>query len=193
MNKALWGVVAIVAIFIFWILGSYNGLVAKDESVQQAWSEVQNQYQRRMDLIPNLVNTVKGSANFEQDTLTAVVNARASATKMDVNLQSAQELATFQSEQNGISQALGRLLMVTENYPTLQASQAFKDLMVQLEGTENRITVARNRYTEEVKFYNTTIRTFPTNIAAGIMGFEKYETFAADPAAQKAPAVNFEE
>lgn len=174
-----------------WMMGGYNGLVAKDEGVQQSWSEVQNQYQRRMDLIPNLVRTVKGSAAFEQETLTAVINARASATKMDVNLKNAQEMAEFQNQQTGISQALGRLIMVTENYPTLQASAAFKDLMVQLEGTENRITVARNRYTQEVKTFNTAVRTFPTNITAMILGFEKYENFAAEAGADKAPVVDF--
>lgn len=191
MNKILLGLLAVAIFFGVWIMGGYNGLVAKDETVKQAWSEVQNQYQRRMDLIPNLVNTVKGSASFEQDTLTAVINARASATKMDVNLKDAQEMAEFQNQQTGISQALGRLIMVTENYPTLQASAAFKDLMVQLEGTENRITVARNRYTEEVKVFNTLVRTFPTNITAMILGFEKYENFSAEAGADKAPVVDF--
>lgn len=192
MNRVIMIILALLLVFGAWLATGYNGLIGKDEGVKQSWSEVQNQYQRRMDLIPNLVNTVKGSANFEKDTLEAVVNARASATKMDVNLQNAQELAEFQSQQTGISQALGRLLMVTENYPTLQASSAFKDLMAQLEGTENRITVARNRYTEEVRTYNTALRTFPTNILAMILGFEKYETFSAEKGAEKAPSVQFE-
>lgn len=191
MNKILLGFLAIIVILGLWIMGGYNGLVTKDETVKQAWGEVENQYQRRMDLIPNLVNTVKGSANFEQETLTAVINARASATKMDVNLQNAQEMAAFQAEQTGISQALGRLLVVTENYPILQATQAFKDLMIQLEGTENRITVARNRYTESVQAFNTSIRTFPTNITAAIVGFEKYAEFKAEAGSEKAPKVNF--
>lgn len=168
-------------------------LVSQDEDVKAKWSEVQNQYQRRADLIPNLVNTVKGAANFEKSTLEAVVNARAKATSIQVNPDqlTPENLQKFQAAQGELSQALGRLLVVTENYPELKANQNFLGLQDQLEGTENRITVARKNYNESVQGYNVSVRTFPNNIFAGMMGFQAKGTFQADPAAQKAPQVQF--
>jgi len=163
-----------------YLSSKYNTLVQKDETVTTAWAQVETQYQRRFDLIPSLVATVQGEANFEKSTLDAVVNARASATKLNINIDDAQEMAEFQKEQSGISQALSRLLMVTENYPNLKANQAFADLRVQLEGTENRISTQRMRYNEIVQDYNTYVRKFPTNITASMFGFEKANLFESN-------------
>lgn len=162
-----------------------------EESVNAAWSQVENQYQRRLDLIPNIVSSVKGEANFEKSTLEAVVNARASATKMNVNVNDAKEMAEFQNQQQGISQALSRLLMVTENYPNLKANQAFADLRVSLEGTENRISTERMRYNESVQQFNTYIRLFPNNVVSGMFGFAKKNLFESDKGANTAPKVDF--
>src|ERR687890_166171 len=173
--------------------GSYNGLFQQDETVKNAWNRVQSDYQRRADLIPNLVNTVKGEANFERGTLTDVINARASATQMkvDPNDLSPEKVQQFQAAQGQLSQALGRLLVVTENYPNLRANDAFRGLQTQLEGTENRIKVARNDFNDAVQTYNTKVRTFPTNIFAGMMGFHPRQGFQADPGSQNAPTVDF--
>jgi LemA protein len=170
-----------------------RALVGSEENVKAKWGEVQNQYQRRADLIPNLVNTVKGAANFEQKTLTDVINARARATSIQVNPENLtpEKLREFQQAQGELSQALGRLMVVTENYPELKANQNFLALQDQLEGTENRITVARKNFNESVQSYNTQVRAFPTNIFAGMMGFERKGTFEADPGAQRAPQVQF--
>lgn len=183
----------IVGILGLWMWSSYNGLIPKDENVKEKWAKVQNQYQRRLDLIPNLVNTVKGAANFEQKTLTDVIEARAKATQMNVDASNLtpEKLKEFQAAQGQLSQAMGRLMMVTENYPTLQANKNFLDLQTQLEGTENRITVARNDYNESVKEFNTSVRKFPLNIIAGLMNMKAKPTFEAEAAAQKAPTVNF--
>ncbi|RYD55223.1 MAG: LemA family protein [Sphingobacteriales bacterium] len=168
-------------------------LVSTEENVKGKWGEVQNQYQRRADLIPNLVNTVKGAANFEQKTLTDVINARAKATSIQVNPENLtpEKLQEFQNAQGELSQALGRLMVVTENYPELKANQNFLALQDQLEGTENRITVARKNFNEAVQEYNVQVRTFPNSIFAGMLGFEKKGMFEADAAAQKAPQVQF--
>lgn len=168
-------------------------MVQTDENVKSKWGEVQNQYQRRADLIPNLVNTVKGAANFEQKTLTDVINARARATSIQVNPENLtpEKLREFQSAQGELSQALGRLMVVTENYPELKANQNFLALQDQLEGTENRITLARKNFNDAVQEYNVTVRQFPNNIFAGMLGFEKKGMFEADAAAQKAPSVQF--
>ncbi|MHB1921838.1 MAG: LemA family protein, partial [Chitinophagaceae bacterium] len=157
------------------VKNSYNNMVAMDQNVQSKWGQVENQYQRRSDLIPNLVNTVKGAANFEQKTLVQVIQARASATqiKVDASDLSPAKIQAFQAAQGQLSQALGRLLMVTENYPKLQANQNFRDLQAQLEGTENRITVARQDFNDAVQSYNTVVRTFPDVIWAGIFGFRQ--------------------
>jgi LemA protein len=173
---------------------SYNSLVQSDEQVQQAWANVQAAYQRRADLIPNLVETVKGAADFEQETLTSVTEARAKATSIQVDagdLDNPQKLQQFQQAQSALGKSLGRLLAVSENYPKLQATQAFSDLQAQLEGTENRITVARRDYNNAVRKYNTQVRSFPTVIFASLMGFEQKASFEAEQGAEQAPDVDF--
>lgn len=168
--------------------------VALDENVKAKFANVQSEYQRRSDLIPNLVSTVKGEANFEQTTLQNVIKARASATQVtvDPNNLTPEKLQEFQQAQGQLSQALGRLLVVSENYPTLRANDAFRGLQTQLEGTENRIKVARNDFNGAVQDYNTSIRTFPNNIYAGWFGFSPKQPFQADAGAEKAPNVNFD-
>lgn len=170
-----------------------KSLVTLDESAKSQWGEVQNQYQRRADLVPNLVNTVKGAANFEQKTLTDVINARSRATSIQVNPENLtpEKLREFQQAQGELSQALGRLMVLTENYPQLRATEAFRDLQVQLEGTENRITVARKNFNNAVQAYNTQLRVFPNNIFGSMMGFERKGMFEADQNAQRAPEVQF--
>ena len=173
--------------------GQYNGLVQQDESVKLAWNNVQSDYQRRADLIPNLVNTVKGEANFEQTTLTKVIEARASATQMKIDPAdlTPEKLQQFQQAQGQLSQALGRLLVVSEQYPNLRANDAFRGLQAQLEGTENRIKVARNDYNSAVQSYNVQVRKFPAALFAGMMGFKPKAGFAAEVGSEKAPEVKF--
>ena len=173
--------------------GQYNGLVTQDEAVKKSWNNVQSDYQRRADLIPNLVATVKGEANFEQTTLTKVIEARASATQMKVDIKdlTPEKLQQFQAAQGQLSQALGRLMVVSEQYPNLRANDAFRGLQAQLEGTENRIKVARNDFNEAVQVYNTQVRKFPTVLFAGMMGFKTREGFAAEAGSEKAPDVKF--
>lgn len=185
--------VLITAVFAFWMVNRYNKMVSLDENVKKTWAEVQNQYQRRADLIPNLVGTVKGAANFEQKTLTDVIEARAKATQMTVKAEelSPEKLQEFQAAQGQLSQALGRLMMITENYPDLKANQNFRDLQTQLEGTENRITVARKDFNTSVENYNSSVRKFPTNLMASIFDLKTRPTFEADAAAQKVPSVQF--
>lgn len=168
--------------------------VALDENVKAKWGNVQSEYQRRSDLIPNLVSTVKGEANFESTTLENVIKARASATqiKVDPNDLTPEKVQQFQQAQGQLSQALGRLLVVSEQYPNLRANDAFRGLQAQLEGTENRIKVARNDYNGAVQEYNTTIRSFPNNFYSGWFGFAPKPSFQADPGADKAPSVNFD-
>src|SRR5437868_7035190 len=186
-------ILAIVVILLFWGCGSYNGLVSQDETVKNAWNKVQSDYQRRADLIPNLVNTVKGEANFERGTLTDVINARASATqiKIDPTNLTPEKIQQYQQAQGQLSQALGRLLALAENYPTLRANDAFRGLQAQLEGTENRIKVSRNDFNDAVQVYNTKVRRFPTAMVAGIMGFHPRQGFTADQGSQNAPRVDF--
>jgi LemA protein len=172
----------------------YNTLQSLDEEVKGAWGEVQNQYQRRADLVPNLVATVKGAAKFEQDTLTQVIEARsnATATKIDPEmLNNPEAFKKFEQAQNQLSSALSRLLVVVERYPELKANQNFQNLQAQLEGTENRIAVARKRYVERVAQYNTEVRSFPTNLTAKFLGLNVRPSFSADEAAQKPPQVKF--
>lgn len=173
--------------------GSYNSLVQQDEVVKNSWNNVQSDYQRRTDLIPNLVNTVKGEANFEQTTLTNVIEARAKATsvRVDPTNITPEKMQEFQQAQGQVSSSLGRLLAVVESYPNLRANDAFRNLQAQLEGTENRIKVARNDFNGTVQNYNTKVRSFPTNIFAGIMGFRPRQGFASDPGADRAPKVEF--
>ncbi len=171
----------------------YNSLVSSEEAVEAAWSQVENQYQRRADLVPNLVATVKGYAAHEQETLQGVVDARAKATQITIDPTNAtpEQLAAFQAAQGELSQALGRLLAVAENYPDLKANENFRDLQAQLEGTENRIAVARQEFNETARAYNQKVRRFPSNIVAMIFGFEKKPYFEAEAGAQSAPTVAF--
>lgn len=195
MKKALpWIVVlGVLAIIIFWGVGQYNSIVTAEESVETSWAQVENQYQRRSDLIPNLVNTVKGYAAHESQTLENVVNARAKATQITVDPTNitAEQLASFQQAQGELSAALGKLLTIREDYPDLKADKSFLELQSQLEGTENRITVARNNFNETARSYNTTIRRFPNNIIASMFGFEKKPYFEAQAGAEQAPTVQF--
>lgn len=191
MKKSLLIVLAVVVVLVLFVVGKYNTLVGFDESVKTARSQVENVYQRRMDLIPNLVNTVKGAAAQESGVLIAVVNARANATKITVDIKDAKSLAAFQAAQGEVSSSLSKLLAVVENYPTLQSIQAFRDLMTQLEGTENRITVERKNFNDAVNTLNTYLRRFPANIIAAMFNFEKAQQFEAKEWANVAPTVNF--
>lgn len=186
-------ILGILAIIVLWVANVYNGFVAAEEEVESAWSQVENQYQRRADLVPNLVATVKGYAAHEQETLEGVVEARAKATQIIIDPETAtpEQLAAFQAAQGELSQALGRLLAIAENYPDLKANENFRDLQAQLEGTENRIAIARQLFNEAARNYNTKIRRFPNNIIAGICGFAKKPYFEAEEGAAKAPEVVF--
>ena len=186
-------VLIVAAIVVVWGITGYNGLVSMDEGVQTKWADVETQYQRRADLIPNLVNTVKGYAAHESETLQAVVEARAKATSVNIDPtnMSAEQIANFQKAQDGVSSALGRLLVTVEKYPDLKANENFKELQAQLEGTENRISVARRDYNEAARKYNTTLRSFPKNILAGMFGFEKKAYFEAQEGSEQAPTVQF--
>jgi len=183
----------ILGIIALWGIAKYNGMVGKDQEVKRTWADVESDYQRRMDLIPNLVNTVKGYANFEQETLTKVVEARAKATSVNIDPSNLtpDKLAQFQQAQDGVSSALGRLMVVMEKYPDLKANQNFLDLQAQLEGTENRISVARKRFNEAVQIYNSAILGFPSNIIAMIGGFKEKGFFKSADGADKAPTVDF--
>jgi len=185
--------IGLLVVIVLYLIGAYNGFVKADENVNNKWADVESQYKRRLDLIDNLVNTVKGAADFEQTTLTELVEARAKATQITIDPATAtpEQIAAFLNAQSGVSSALGRLLAVVENYPTLTATQAFRDLMVSLEGTENRINVARIDYNAAVKDYNTRVRRFPGNMIAGIFGFERRAPFEAPEGAENAPKVDF--
>ena len=191
---ALIVVAAIVFIGIIWGVRINNRMITAEEGVSAAWAQVENVYQRRMDLIPNLVSTVKGAADFEKGTLEAVIDARAKATsvQVDANTLSEANIAAFQKAQDGLSSALSRLMVTGERYPELKATENFRDLQAQLEGTENRITTERNKFNEVVKSYNTMIRKFPNSIIADMGGFEKKGYFTAKEGAENAPEVNFE-
>ena len=194
------GVVLLLLLFIvviaaLAIAGSYNRLVRLQQSVDQSWAQVQNVYQRRADLIPNLVNTVQGAANFEKSTLTEVTNARASVGRVQIDPNKAPtdpaQLQQFQAAQGELGNALSRLLVVVERYPELRANQNFLTLQAQLEGTENRISVERGNFNSSVQSYNVAVRTFPNNLVAGFFGFAQRPFFNAQPGAEKAPSVNF--
>lgn len=186
-------IIAVVLLFGGCGISKYNKIVSLDEAVKTSWGTVQSQYQRRMDLIPNLVATVKGAANFEKETLTQVIEARAKATSIQVKADdlTPEKIQQFQAAQGQLSQALGRLMVVSEQYPTLQANQNFRDLQAQIEGTENRIGVARKDFNEVARTYNTGIRTFPNNIIAGFGGFQQRPYFEAQAGADSAPKVQF--
>ncbi len=193
MKKGTVIAIGIVALLAVWSVAAYNGLVSKEESVKKAWSQVENQYQRRNDLIPNLVATVKGYASHESRTLEEVTQARARATQMSVDIENLtpQSMQAYQQAQGQIGAALGRLLMIQENYPDLKANSNFRDLQAQIEGTENRIAVERKRFNEEAAEYNTLLRRFPRNIIAGISGFQPKPYFESEEGSAKAPAVEF--
>lgn len=193
MKKSTIIFIAVAVLAVVWGITGYNGLVSMDEGVQTKWADVETQYQRRADLIPNLVNTVKGYAAHESETLQAVVEARAKATSMNIDPSnmSAEQIANFQKVQDGVSSALGRLLVTVEKYPDLKANENFRELQAQLEGTENRISVARRDYNEAARKYNTSLRSFPKNILAGMFGFEKKSYFEAQEGSEQAPTVQF--
>ena len=186
------GIIAVVAIILYSsIKGTYNSMVAKDEAVTAAWAQVQNAYQRRADLIPNLVNTVRGYATHERETLEGVIEARAKATATNINLSDPQSMQQYQQSQDQLSSALSRLMVVVEQYPDLKANQNFLDLQAQLEGTENRISVERQRFNQAAQEFNTFIRSFPRNIYASIFNFQTKAYFQAQAGAERAPEVQF--
>src|SRR6476620_11430786 len=187
-------ILGLVVILLFWGCGSCNGMVTQDETVKNAWNKVQSDYQRRADLIPNLVNTVKGEANFERGTLNDVINARARATSMQINPDNLtdENIQKFQQAQTQLSGSLSRLLVTVEQYPNLRANDAFRNLQTQLEGTENRIKVSRNDFNGSVQDYNSYIRPFPRNIYASLWGFSPKGYFQSDPGSENAPKVNFD-
>jgi len=200
--KALWVVLCVLAVLaaavvivVVWAFGSYNSLVASSQNVDAKWAQVQNVYQRRADLVPNLVKTVEGSANFEKSTLAEVIQARASVGRVTIDASKAPseaaQLAEFQKAQGSLSNALSRLMVVSEQYPDLKASAGFRDLQVQLEGTENRISVERGRFNEAVQAYNVQIKSLPTVFYAAFLGFKEKPYFAATEGADKAPEVQF--
>lgn len=193
MSRGLIIIVVLVLIFSFFGCSTYNGMVEKDTNVQGKWAAVQTQYQRRADLIPNLVQTVKGVANFEKSTLQSVIEARAKATSIQLNADqlTPENVQRFQQAQEQLGGTLSRLLAVAENYPQLKATQNFSELQAQLEGTENRIAVSRNDFNVAVQDYNASVRKFPNNIFAGIFGFQQRGFFEASKAAQQAPTVQF--
>jgi LemA protein len=192
-NPVLWVILGLAVIILFWGCSGYNGLVSQDETVKNAWNDVQAEYQNRSDLVGNLVNTVKGAANFEQKTLTDVVEARAKATSVniDANNLTPEKVAQFQAAQGQLSGSLSRLLATVENYPTLKATDNFMRLQGQLESIENNIKNSRKVFNDAVNTYNTKVRSFPTNIIAGFAGLHPKAGFQADAGAEKAPQVNF--
>ena len=194
MKKSTIAIIALVAIVAIWGISSYNSLAKMDEKVSSEWANVETQYQRRADLIPNLVNTVKGYASHEKETLEGVIAARSQATQMKVDATNLtpEKLTEYQQAQGAITSALGKLLAITENYPDLKANQNFLELQAQLEGTENRINVARTNFNNTAKSFNTSIRLFPKNIIASMCGFEKRPYFEAEAGAEKAPQVSFD-
>ena len=185
--------IVIIAVIAIWAVSAYNGLVKADEAVSTAWSNVENQYQRGADLIPNLVNTVKGYAAHENETLMAVTNARSQATAVSVNAEdlTAESLQKYQKAQGEVGAALGRLLAISESYPDLKANENFRELQAQLEGTENRISVERRNFNDAVRSFNTSIRTFPRSLIASMSGFEKRPYFEAAEGTSTAPEVQF--
>jgi len=186
--------VVIIVLLAIWGISSNNSIVTSEESVTEAWANVESSYQRRNDLIGNLVKTVKGAADFERSTLTDVIEARAKATSttIDAGNLTEENMAQFQQAQSGLSGALSRLLVSVERYPELKANQNFLELQSQLEGTENRINIARDRYNERVKIYNSSIRKFPKSLIAGLLGFDTKAYYQADPGSENAPDVEFD-
>ena len=192
-KKSTWIIIGVIALIVIWAISINNRMVGMEENVNKSWGNVENVYQRRADLIPNLVNTVKGYAEHETSTFEAVVNARAKATSISVNPDNmtADQLKEFQQAQNDVTGALGRLIAISESYPELKANENFKELQSQLEGTEDRIAVERKNFNDSASKYNTYIRKFPQSIIAGMRGFEKKPYFEAEEGANKAPKVEF--
>lgn len=193
MKKSVIAIIVVIVILVIWCVTKYNGIVTKEESVSTAWGNVEVQYQRRADLIPNLVNTVKGYATHEKETLEGVVAARAKATQITVDPENLtpEKLSAYQKAQGDVTAALGKLLAITENYPQLKANENFSELQAQLEGTENRISESRRVFNNAVQDYNLAIRRFPGNIVAGVFGYEKKSRFEAAEGSEKAPEVKF--
>ena len=193
MKKSIIIILAVVVILVIWAVSVYNGLVTMDENVTGQWANVETQYQRRADLIPNLVNTVKGYATHEKETLEGVVAARSQATQIKVDAEdlTPEKLAEYQKAQGAVTSALGKLLAITENYPDLKANQNFLELQAQLEGTENRISVARKEFNEVAKTYNVAVRRFPANLVAKLFGFGQKPYFEAAEGTETAPRVQF--
>lgn len=193
MKKSTLIILAVVAVVAVWAIGAYNGLVSSDEKVSEAWANVETAYQRRADLIPNLVNTVKGYASHEQSTLQAVTDARTKATSITIDPSTAtpEQMQQWMAAQEEVGSALGRLIAISEAYPDLKANQNFLELQAQLEGTENRISTERKKYNEIVKEYNVKTRKFPTNLLAGMFGFDQKTMFEAQEGAEVAPTVQF--
>lgn len=193
MNKTLIGIIVALVVIVGWAISAYNGMVSVEEEATTALANVQSTYQRRADLIPNLVETVKGYAAHEKETLEGVVSARSKATQitLDPEKMTPEKMKEFQAAQGELSSALGRLIAIQENYPDLKANENFRDLQVQLEGTENRINEARNTYNKAVQAYNLKIRRFPNSLLSGVFGFEKMAKFEAEAGAEKAPQVKF--
>ncbi|MBW7839077.1 MAG: LemA family protein [Chitinophagaceae bacterium] len=191
-NTPLLIILGLVVILGFWGCGAYNGLVTADQEVKTKWSNVETNYQRRMDLYNSVIKTIEASANFEKSTLTEVLEARSKATQVTVNTDDPASLEKFQNAQAGLSGAFGRLLAVAEAYPDLKTTTAFRDFQTQIEGTENRINVARQDYNNSVKQYNLNVKTFPKNIFAGIFGFREKGFYEADKGSEKAPDINFD-
>ena len=187
------GIVTLIILIVGWLMSGYNDMVELDENVNREWSQVENQYQRRLDLIPNLVNVVKGYASHEKETLEGVIEARAKATQttIDPSNMTEEQFANFQKSQDGLSGALNRLMVVVEKYPDLKATDNFKQLQAQLEGTENRITLARKDYNDAATIYNKEVRSFPNSMLAGIFGFSVRPQFKAQEGAESAPTVQF--
>ena len=194
MKAKIWIIIGVLALLFFYGINVNNSLVSQEENVNSAWAQVENQYQRRADLIPNLVNTVRGAADFESETLTEVIEARSRATSVNIDandLNNPQAFQQFQEAQSQLSGALSRLLVSVERYPELKANQNFRDLQAQLEGTENRIATERRRFNQAAQAYNTKVRRFPASLIASITGFEQKQYFQADEGAQEAPTVDF--
>ncbi len=191
-NKGLLVILGIVVILVFWGCGSYNGMITADQGVQTKWSNVETNYQRRNDLYNSVIKTIEGSANFEKSTLKEVLEARAKATQITVNANDPKSMEDFQNAQAGYQSAFGRLLAVAEAYPDLKTTSAFRDFQAQIEGTENRINVARQDYNNSVQDYNLRVKRFPGSIFAGIFGFRDKPFYKADPGTEKAPDINFD-
>lgn len=191
-RTALYVILGIVVILLFWGCGAYNGLVTANQEVKTKWSNVETNYQRRTDLYNSVIKTIEGSANFEKSTLTEVVQARAKATSINVDINDPKSLEAYQNAQAGLQSSFGKLLAVVERYPDLKTTAAFQGFQTQIEGTENRINVARQDYNSAVQSYNLKVKTFPNNIFAGIFGFHEKAFYQADVGSEKAPNINFD-